>query len=108
MRRRRQRHRRRHPQVRLIHPCRDSIHPPLYRRTASPAKGNARPSPPQLPLLPLLPLPPLLPRPPPVSSFSLLLIVIFLTLTFEFSNGWHDAANSIATVVSTRVLTPFR
>src|SRR5712671_5595300 len=111
MRRRRQRHRRRHPQVRLIHPCRDSIHPPLYRRTVSPAKGNARPSPPQPPLLPLhplLPLPPLLPRPPPVSSFSLLLIVIFLTLTFEFSNGWHDAANSIATVVSTRVLTPFR
>jgi len=43
-----------------------------------------------------------------VSSFSLLLVVIFLTLTFEFSNGWHDAANSIATVVSTRVLTPFR
>ncbi len=43
-----------------------------------------------------------------MSSFSLLLIVIFLTLAFEFSNGWHDAANSIATVVSTRVLTPFR
>jgi len=43
-----------------------------------------------------------------LTSFSLLLIVIFLTLTFEFSNGWHDAANSIATVVSTRVLTPFR
>ena len=43
-----------------------------------------------------------------MTSFSLLLIVIFLTLTFEFSNGWHDAANSIATVVSTRVLTPFR
>src|SRR4030095_2199381 len=41
-------------------------------------------------------------------SFSLLLIVIALTLAFEFSNGWHDAANSIATVVSTRVLTPFR
>jgi len=34
--------------------------------------------------------------------------VIFLTLAFEFSNGWHDAANSIATVVSTRVLTPLR
>jgi PiT family inorganic phosphate transporter len=34
--------------------------------------------------------------------------VIVLTLAFEFSNGWHDAANSIATVVSTRVLTPFR
>ncbi len=43
-----------------------------------------------------------------MNSFSLLLVVIFLTLTFEFSNGWHDAANSIATVVSTRVLTPFR
>ena len=43
-----------------------------------------------------------------MNSFTLLLIVIGLTLTFEFSNGWHDAANSIATVVSTRVLTPFR
>src|SRR5712664_815126 len=43
-----------------------------------------------------------------MTSFALLLVVIFLTLTFEFSNGWHDAANSIATVVSTRVLTPFR
>ncbi len=43
-----------------------------------------------------------------MTSFSLLLVVVFLTLTFEFSNGWHDAANSIATVVSTRVLTPFR
>jgi len=29
-----------------------------------------------------------------------------VTLAFEFSNGWHDAANSIATIVSTRVLTP--
>ena len=43
-----------------------------------------------------------------MTSFSLLLLVIFLTLAFEFSNGWHDAANSIATVVSTRVLTPLR
>jgi PiT family inorganic phosphate transporter len=43
-----------------------------------------------------------------MTSFSLLLLVIFVTLLFEFSNGWHDAANSIATVVSTRVLTPFR
>jgi PiT family inorganic phosphate transporter len=40
--------------------------------------------------------------------FQLLVAVIGLTLAFEFSNGWHDAANSIATVVSTRVLTPFR
>ena len=44
----------------------------------------------------------------PCSNFSLLIVVGFLTLAFEFSNGWHDAANSIATVVSTRVLTPFR
>jgi len=43
-----------------------------------------------------------------VNSFHLLIAVIGLTLVFEFSNGWHDAANSIATVVSTRVLTPFR
>jgi PiT family inorganic phosphate transporter len=43
-----------------------------------------------------------------VTGYHLLFIVIGLTLAFEFSNGWHDAANSIATVVSTRVLTPFR
>src|SRR5271169_7007840 len=43
-----------------------------------------------------------------MTSFNLLIAVIVLTLAFEFSNGWHDAANSIATVVSTRVLTPFR
>jgi inorganic phosphate transporter, PiT family len=43
-----------------------------------------------------------------MTSFTLLSIVVFVTLAFEFSNGWHDAANSIATVVSTRVLTPFR
>src|SRR4051812_10412251 len=33
-------------------------------------------------------------------------IVIVLALAFDFSNGFHDAANSIATVVSTRVLSP--
>jgi PiT family inorganic phosphate transporter len=43
-----------------------------------------------------------------MNSFHLLLIIVGLTLVFEFSNGWHDAANSIATVVSTRVLTPLR
>ena len=32
--------------------------------------------------------------------------LIFLALTFDFLNGFHDSANSIATVVSTRVLTP--
>jgi len=39
-------------------------------------------------------------------SFHLLVVILVMTLAFEFSNGWHDAANSIATVVSTRVLTP--
>ncbi|MBI1746141.1 MAG: inorganic phosphate transporter [Acidobacteria bacterium] len=34
--------------------------------------------------------------------------IIFLALAFDFSNGFHDAANSIATVVSTRVLTPLQ
>ena len=43
-----------------------------------------------------------------MDPFHLLVAVIVLTLAFEFSNGWHDAANSIATVVSTRVLSPFR
>src|SRR5260221_3376349 len=43
-----------------------------------------------------------------MTSFILLSIVVFVTLTFEFSNGWHDAAHSIATVVSPRVLPPFR
>lgn len=37
---------------------------------------------------------------------TLLILIIAITLAFEFSNGWHDAANSIATVVSTRVLSP--
>ena len=33
--------------------------------------------------------------------------LVLLALVFDFINGFHDAANSIATVVSTRVLTPF-
>ena len=33
-------------------------------------------------------------------------IVIVIALAFDYSNGFHDAANSIATVVSTRVLSP--
>ena len=41
-----------------------------------------------------------------MDSFTLFIAIVVLTLAFEFSNGWHDAANSIATVVSTRVLTP--
>jgi PiT family inorganic phosphate transporter len=43
-----------------------------------------------------------------VDAFPLLVTVVIVTLAFEFSNGWHDAANSIATIVSTRVLTPLR
>jgi PiT family inorganic phosphate transporter len=35
-----------------------------------------------------------------------ILFVILTAFLFDFSNGWHDAANSIATVVSTRVLSP--
>jgi len=39
---------------------------------------------------------------------TLLLIVIFLAIAFDYINGFHDAANSIATVVSTKVLSPFQ
>ena len=35
-------------------------------------------------------------------------LVIFLAILFELSNGWNDSANAIATVVSTRVLTPMQ
>src|SRR5205807_8718506 len=34
------------------------------------------------------------------------ILVILIALAFDFTNGFHDAANSIATVVSTRVLSP--
>ncbi|HET9961658.1 MAG TPA: inorganic phosphate transporter [Nitrospiraceae bacterium] len=37
---------------------------------------------------------------------GLLLFVVILALLFDFSNGWHDSANAIATVVSTRVVSP--
>lgn len=37
-----------------------------------------------------------------------LITIIVLALIFDFINGFHDAANSIATVVSTKVLTPFQ
>src|SRR5262245_10981414 len=36
----------------------------------------------------------------------MLVFIILVALTFDFLNGFHDAANSIATVVSTRVLAP--
>jgi PiT family inorganic phosphate transporter len=37
---------------------------------------------------------------------TLVIFIILVALVFDFLNGFHDAANSIATVVSTRVLTP--
>jgi PiT family inorganic phosphate transporter len=39
-------------------------------------------------------------------SLGLVIFVVFVALAFDFLNGFHDAANSIATVVSTRVLPP--
>src|SRR5262249_37511026 len=43
----------------------------------------------------------------PITQFSLAVwLLIALALMFDFLNGLHDSANSIATVVSTRVLSP--
>jgi inorganic phosphate transporter, PiT family len=39
---------------------------------------------------------------------SLVVLIIILALVFDYINGFHDAANSIATIVSTKVLTPFQ
>ena len=39
---------------------------------------------------------------------TLLLVIIGLALLFDYINGFHDAANSIATIVATKVLTPFQ
>lgn len=39
---------------------------------------------------------------------TFLILIIVLALIFDYINGFHDAANSIATVVSTKVLTPFQ
>jgi PiT family inorganic phosphate transporter len=41
-----------------------------------------------------------------MNSFYLAVFIIGIALIFDYINGFHDAANSIATVVSTRVLTP--
>lgn len=41
-------------------------------------------------------------------DFTLLIIIIALALVFDYINGFHDAANSIATIVATKVLTPFQ
>ena len=42
------------------------------------------------------------------TSLALVAFIILVALAFDYINGFHDAANSIATVVSTRVLTPFQ
>src|SRR3954468_15503893 len=39
-------------------------------------------------------------------SLTLVVIIIAAALAFDYTNGFHDAANSIATVVATRVLSP--
>ena len=39
---------------------------------------------------------------------TFLIVIILLALVFDYINGFHDAANSIATIVSTKVLTPFQ
>src|SRR6266567_1299998 len=41
-----------------------------------------------------------------MNSFALVVFIIGVALLFDYINGFHDAANSIATVVSTKVLTP--
>ena len=41
-------------------------------------------------------------------TLYLVILIIALALVFDFLNGFHDSANSIATVVSTRVLTPLQ
>jgi len=43
-----------------------------------------------------------------MSPFALAVLIIAVALVFDYINGFHDAANSIATIVATRVLTPFQ
>ena len=43
-----------------------------------------------------------------MSTFGLLVLIISVALIFDFVNGFHDAANSVATVVATRVLSPVK
>src|SRR5580658_7093031 len=40
------------------------------------------------------------------ASFILVGIIVLVALAFDFINGFHDAANSVATIVATRVLSP--
>ncbi len=41
-------------------------------------------------------------------DFTILIVIIALSLIFDYINGFHDAANAIATVVATKVLSPFQ
>ena len=41
-----------------------------------------------------------------MEHYGMLVLIVVVALLFEFANGWNDAANSIATIVSTRVLKP--
>src|SRR5437660_3813947 len=43
-----------------------------------------------------------------MNAISLAVLIIVIALAFDFLNGFDDAANSVATVVATRVLTPFQ
>jgi PiT family inorganic phosphate transporter len=41
-------------------------------------------------------------------TLLIVIVICALAFCFDFLNGFHDAANSVATVVSTRMLTPFQ
>jgi len=43
-----------------------------------------------------------------MSPLALAVLIIAVALIFDYLNGFHDAANSIATIVATRVLTPIQ
>src|SRR5438105_8734514 len=43
-----------------------------------------------------------------MTPLALSVLIIAVALIFDYINGFHDAANSVATVVATRVLTPFQ
>ena len=43
-----------------------------------------------------------------MSTLGLVVLIVLIALSFDYVNGFHDAANSVATVVATRVLTPLQ
>ena len=42
------------------------------------------------------------------STLLLVTVIVIVALIFDYINGFHDAANSVATIVATRVLSPFQ